>query len=68
MLLRDLKPVLHENVGNEKLFLSFTPDVAHAGLAGSEIWPFQAADFPSKMAAGAIFNFFKFIPIYTRII
>ena len=46
----------------------YTLSCFHAGLAVSEIWPFRAADFLSKMSASAIFNFFKFIPIYTWII
>lgn len=38
----------------------------HVGLVGSEIWPFrQRIFYPRKMAAGAIFNFFKIVPIYT---
>lgn len=38
----------------------------HVRLVGSEIWPFrQRIFYPRKMAAGAIFNFFKIMPIYT---
>lgn len=54
----------HLNITGQNFF----SEKSHAGLTGSETRPFGAAAFLPNMVSGAIFNFFKFIKIYFRVL